>query len=354
MRLHYINLMDKANDSRCAGVWSHWRWQLRHRLTDPDIVGTLMAVSQQDREAWRAVSVSYPISITPYYFSLIAPDDPNDPIRRQCIPEVREITPTSGSDDPLDEEGHMPVPGLVRRYRDRCLILATHMCAVYCRHCNRKRWWRRSTFHPTESYFSPMVEYIGRERGIREVILSGGDPFVLPDRVLAWLLERIRAIDHVEVVRVGTRVPVVMPMRITSRLCCLLRKYRPIWVNTQFNHPREITPASADACDRLVSAGIPVSNQSVLLKGINDNVPTMQALLTGLQRISVRPYYLFQCDPVWGTEHFWVDIPVGQEMMRQLWAATSGLCLPRYVADLPHSPGKCPLDGSFDKYGEIG
>lgn len=328
----------------------NWHDEWRKRIRTPEELARHLGASARSCAEWGDVSRIYPISVTPYFQSLANPEDPADPILRQFVPDIREIGKSTTTPDPLDEEGHMPVPGLIRRYRDRCLILATRLCAVYCRHCNRKRYWSKPETAKGEVNFPAMMEYIKGDKSIREVILSGGDPLVLPDFVLAQMLEKIRAIPHVEVIRIGTRVPVVMPMRITKRLVHIFKRFRPLWIMTQFNHPREITPWSRLACERILSAGIPISNQSVLLKGINDDFSTMQALLTGLVKISVRPYYLFQCDPVRGTEHFFVPIEKGKAMMKRLWASTSGLCLPRYVVDLPQQPGKTPLDGEgFDK-----
>jgi len=325
--------------------WRDWRWQYKNRIRSFKDLSPLLDMSPEDvRDGQRAASV-YPLSITPYYLSLIDRADAQDPIRRQCIPDAREIDfSLGGENDPLAEHEQMPVPGLVHRYADRCLILATQICTVYCRHCNRKRLWKqKSPGIGNASYFQPMIDYIARSPQIREVILSGGDPLTLPEETLDRILGSLRAIDHVKVLRIGSRVPVVLPMRITPELCSMLKRHRPLWLNTQFNHPREITPEAAAACDRLLTAGIPVSNQSVLLKGVNDNVDTMRDLLCGLQEIAVRPYYLFQCDPVKGTDHFRTDIWRGMEIMEKLWSDLSGLCLPRYVLDVPGTRGKIPL-----------
>lgn len=330
-----------------------WRGEWQRRIRTPEELAIVTGASHSLLAEWREVARIYPVSVTPYFLSLADIKDPRDPILRQFAPDIRELAPSAGEADPFDEEGHMPVPGLIRRYQDRCLILTTHLCAVYCRHCNRKRRWSKPGKDRIEEQMPAIVKYIKEEAGIREVILSGGDPLILPDKLLTHLLEQIRAIPQVEVIRIGTRVPVVMPMRITKRLVFLLRQFRPLWVVTQFNHPREITPWSKQACDALVSAGIPVSNQTVLLEGINDDFSTMHSLLTGLVKISVRPYYLFHCDPVRGTDHFHVSVERGREIMRKLWASTSGLCLPRYVADLPGRPGKVPLSGErFDNSGK--
>jgi lysine 2,3-aminomutase len=286
----------------------------------------------------------YPLAVTPYYLSLIDPDDPEDPLRRQCFPDGREIDPRSGGEeDPLDEQGAMPVPGLIHRYPDRCLAIATGNCAVYCRHCNRKRLWRDRATAATRPALQRMVDYVAQTPQIREVIVSGGDPLLLPDALLDWLLGALRAVPHVEVLRIGSRVPVTLPMRVTDGLCALLKRHRPLWFNTQFNHGREITPEATRACERLLTSGIPVSNQSVLLKGVNDGYGAMYDLLTGLERISVRPYYLFQCDPVRGTGHLKTEVWAGIGIMERLWRTVSGLCLPRYVLDCPGGRGKIPL-----------
>jgi lysine 2,3-aminomutase len=332
--------------------WNDWNWQFRHRLTNiklclsglsqPD---ALSGYSQTKRSALQAVTAAYPLSITPYYLSLIDTRDRHDPLHRQCFPDLKEIHfSLGGVEDPLEERRDMPVPGLIHRYADRCLILTTHVCAVYCRHCNRKGSWGSMSSAGKQVYLQPMVDYIRQDKKIREVILSGGDPLSLSDRSLTGILRCLRAIPHVEVLRIGSRMPVVMPMRITTELCKILRKHRPLWFNTQFNHPREITPDAARACEMLLEAGIPVSNQSVLLRGVNDSFEVMQALLYGLQRISVRPYYLFQCDPVRGTDHFRVDFGQGIEIMEKLRRDISGLCMPRYVVDLPGGKGKLPLE----------
>jgi lysine 2,3-aminomutase len=324
--------------------WLDWRWQMRNRIRTLPRLARLMGRPPGDTAALRTVVERHPFGVTPYYGSLMDRSDEGDPLRRQCIPDARELETLPGdADDPLDEEGQSPVPGLIHRYRDRCLILVTNRCATYCRHCNRRRLWTEPPFPPTPGRVRRLTEYVSSNRNIREVILSGGDPLILGDEVIDGLLKPLRAIPHVEVLRIGSRTPVVLPMRITGRLCRILKKYRPLWFVTQFNHPREITPESARACERLLEAGVPVSNQSVLLRGINDSFETMRELVHGLQRISVRPYYLFQCEPVRGTAHFRVDIPRGREIAEELWKTTAGICLPRYVADRPGSPGKVPL-----------
>lgn len=334
----------KPWDEVPAADWQNWQWQLRHRFRSLSGMNGFSGVAPPQRRLLQAVTDAYPLSVTPYYHSLINWQDRQDPLRRQCFPDLQEIRFSRGGvDDPLQEGCDMPVPGLIHRYADRCLILATQVCAVYCRHCNRKRLWINKPSAGRPAGLQSMIAYIRRKKEIREVIVSGGDPLTLEDRVLARILESLRAIPHVEVLRIGSRIPVVMPMRVTPALCKMLRKYRPLWFNTQFNHVREITPDAARACEMLIDAGIPVSNQSVLLRGVNDSHDAMRELLYGLQRISVRPYYLFQCDPVRGTDHFRADLRCGLDIMEKLRRSISGLCLPRYVIDLPDGHGKWPL-----------
>ncbi len=320
-----------------------WTLQFRRRIRDLETLASALGVSPARMAGLSAVVRPYPLAVTPYYLSLGNPADLRDPVLRQCVPCRAELAPVPAGPDPLEENTHMPVPGLIHRYRDRCLFLATNVCAVHCRHCNRKRLWQQGPRVATEADVARAVAYIRRRRTIREVILSGGDPLTLGDRRLAFLLEALRTVPHVEVLRIGSRVPVVMPMRITADLCRTLRRFRPLWLNTQFNHPREITPQAARACERLLEAGIPVCNQAVLLRGVNDRRATMQALLHGLQRISVKPYYLFQCDPAAGTRPFWTPPGKGVDIMAGLWGETSGLCLPHYVLDMPGRKGKVPL-----------
>ncbi|OPY06743.1 MAG: L-lysine 2,3-aminomutase [Syntrophus sp. PtaB.Bin001] len=322
--------------------WQNWRWQYRNRIRTEKRLSELLGEMPEDVKLLRAVIRTYPFSITPYYFSLIRNQDFNDPVRLQCVPDSREISfSLGGVDDPLAESRDMPLPGLIHRYADRCLVMVTQRCAMYCRHCNRKRLWTKGA--ETSSSLQSMIDYVAASPGIREVIVSGGDPLTMPESVLDKFLGALHAIPHVEVLRIGSRMPVVLPMRITPSLVRMLRKHRPLWFNTQFNSPREITPESAAACERLVDAGIPVSNQSVLLRGVNDDYETMRELLYGLQRISVRPYYLFHCDPVRGADHFRVDLWKGMEMMERISRQTSGLCVPRYVLDVPGGKGKMPL-----------
>jgi lysine 2,3-aminomutase len=324
--------------------WNDWKWQFRNRVRS---LGKLASMSNSPISSLapcEPVLRAYPVAITPYYLSLLNPADENDPLRRQCFPDPRELTfSLGGVPDPLDEEKDMPVPGLIHRYPDRCLAIVTGTCAVYCRHCNRKRMWLEKKSGRTRERLQAMVDYVARTTALREVIVSGGDPLLISEPLLDWFLGALRAIPHVEVLRIGSRAPVTLPMRITPELCAMLKRHRPLWLNTQFNHRLEITEEAAKACEMLLEAGIPVGNQSVLLKGVNDDYDSMRELLYGLERISVRPYYLFQCDPVQGTDHFRADIWTGMEIMERLWRNISGLCLPRYVLDCPGGRGKIPL-----------
>lgn len=324
--------------------WNNWKWQFKNRIhTLPQLAGVL-GVPVEDIEKYRRVIKTYPFSVTPYYLSLIDLTDENDPIRLQCLPDTGEIDfSLGGVDDPLEEERDMPVPGLVHRYPDRCLTMVTNVCATYCRHCNRKRMWGKPEAKPSKENLQRMIDYVSRTGKIREVIVSGGDPLTVNPETLDWFLGSLKSIPHVEVLRIGSRIPIVMPMRITPDLCAMLRGHRPLWFVTQFNHPKEITPEAAKACEMLLEAGIPVLNQSVLLRGVNDSCEAMRDLLYGLQRISVKPYYLFQCEPVKGTDHFRVSIRKGMEVMEKLWRNTSGICVPGYVVDLPGGKGKVPL-----------
>jgi lysine 2,3-aminomutase len=326
-----------------AAEWNDWRWQFRNRVRSLDDLARLLHVPTADIFSWKIVLQTYPIAITPYYLSLLDSADENDPLRRQCFPDPQETNfSLGGVNDPLNEKRDMPVAGLIHRYPDRCLAIVTSTCALYCRHCNRKRLWKKEE-SATKERLQAMVDYVARTPALREVIVSGGDPLMMPEETLDWFLGSLQALPNVEVLRIGSRVPATLPMRITKELCLMLRKHRPLWFNTQFNHRREITPEAARACELLLEAGIPVSNQSVLLKGVNDNYEAMKELLYALEKISVRPYYLFQCDPVRGTDHFRTDIFVGLEMMEKLWRNVSGLCLPRYVIDSPGGRGKIPL-----------
>jgi lysine 2,3-aminomutase len=316
--------------------WYDWRWQCRNRIHTLEQLAILLKLSVTSLAECSRLMQPFHFSITPYYLSLMDWDVEGDPIGKQCLPDLKEFDISSdGLPDPLEEEKNMPVPGLVHRYPDRCLAIVTNACFTYCRHCNRKRRWGNKAREATKEELQTIVDYVSRTPGIREVIVSGGDPLTLKEGLLDWFLGELRSLPTVEVLRIGSRAPVVMPMRITKRLCTMLKRHRPLWFNTQFNHAREITEDAARACEMLLSAGIPLSNQSVLLSGVNDTYEAMRSLLYGLQRIGVRPYYLFHCDSVNGTDHFRVDMGKGADIMEKLRENISGLCLPRYVLDTP-------------------
>jgi lysine 2,3-aminomutase len=328
--------------------WCDWKWQFRNRITTVEKLSRLIPLSKEEQTQLKLVSARYPFSITPYYLSLIDLSDPDDPIRKQAVPSFREITLSSkGFEDPLAEKRDSVVPGLVHRYPDRVLMVLTDICPVLCRHCTRKREWRNGGWVRTPSEIKAMLEYIQKHKEIRDVIISGGDPLSLSTSRLESVIAGLRQIEHVEIIRIGTRFPVVLPQRIDNELCDMLSKYGPIWLNTQFNHPNEITPESAAACERLLRAGVPVSNQSVLLKGVNDSVDTQLKLCHGLLKIRVRPYYLFQCDEVKGVEHLRTPVETGIMIIEKMRGHTSGLAVPTFVIDLPDGGGKVPLQPNY-------
>jgi len=328
--------------------WNDWKWHFRNRITTVDRLNEYIPLSVEEQTQLRLVSMRYPLSVTPYYLSLINPDDPDDPIRKQAIPSILELTMSGmGLEDPLAEKEDSVVPGLVHRYPDRALMVLTDICPMLCRHCTRKREWRHGGWVRTDSEIEAMLEYLRRNDNIRDVIISGGDPLTLSTSHLESVISKVRKIKHVEIIRIGTRFPVVLPQRIDDELCTMLSKYSPIWLNTHFNHPREITPEAAEACDRLLRSGVPVNNQSVLLRGVNDTVETMLRLCQGLLRIKVRPYYLFQCDEVQGTEHLRTPVETGVEIIEGMRGHTSGLAVPTFVVDLPQGGGKVPLQPNY-------
>ncbi len=286
-----------------------------------------------------------PVGITPYYASLISRTDPSDPLRRTMVPLLNEFARTEGeADDPLGEDAHMPVPGLVHRYPDRVLFLVTNFCATYCRYCTRARLvGQTGEYHFNADQYQRALDYIAAHPEVRDVLLSGGDPLTMVDERIEWLLARLREIRHVEFVRLGTKVPAVLPQRITPELCRTLRKYHPLWMSIHFMHPAELTPEAGQACERLADAGIPLGSQTVLIRGVNDDVETLRALMHGLLRIRVRPYYLYQCDPISGSSHFRTPVERGLELIRGLRGHTTGYGVPTFVIDAPGGGGKIPL-----------
>lgn len=338
------SLIRKIWPNVTAAEWNNWRWQMANRLKTIDALSDLLNLKPYQISKYRRVIERFHYAVTPYYLSLIDWYNPEDPIRKQAVPDLRELEyQIVGDVDPLEEEEDMQAPGLVHRYPDRVLAVVTNACSMYCRHCTRKRIWHEGESVRSKLELMKMLDYIRATPEIREIIVSGGDPLTMNEELLDWFLGELHRISHVEVLRIGTRMPAVLPMRITDELVKMLAKHRPLWINTQFNHPREITPEAQEACDKLLRAGIPVSNQAVLLRGINDSVGVMRDLCHALQRILVRPYYLYQCDPVAGVEHFRTSIWKGIEIIETLRGYTGGLCIPTFVVDAPGGGGKIPL-----------
>jgi lysine 2,3-aminomutase len=329
-------------------LWNDWKWHFRHRITTVDELARYIPLTSEEQEKLRLVTIKYPLAITPYYLSLIDPADPNDPIRMQAVPSFDEIALAGiGSEDPLEERRDSVVPGLVHRYPDRVLMVLTDICPMLCRHCTRKREWCHGGWVRTAAQIEAMLDYIRQHKAIRDVVISGGDPLTLSTQHLESVISRLRKIEHVEIIRIGTRFPVVLPQRIDDELCNMLSKYGPIWLNTHFNHYRELTPEAAAACDKLVRSGVPVNNQSVLLRGINDSVAIQTKLCQGLLKAKVRPYYLFQCDEVEGTEHLRTPVETGLKIIEGMRGYTSGLAVPTFVIDLPQGGGKIPVQPNY-------
>ena len=320
-----------------------WRWQARNMITAGDGFARLLALSDDERAGLAASPGLFRVGATPYYASLMDPAHPSCPIRRQAIPSRRELDIAPAElRDPLGEDDRSPAPCVVHKYPDRVLLLVVDRCAIYCRHCNRRRQVGGDD-PPTSSELDAGIDYIARTPRIRDVLLSGGDPLLLGTRKLDHVLARLRAIPHVEIVRIGTRVPVVLPMRIDDALCAMLRKHHPLYVNTHFNHPKEITPEARAACERLVDHGIPVGNQAVLLRGVNSSVRCMRALMRALLRMRVRPYYLFQGDTVMGTDHLRTPVDAAVAIMDGMRGWMSGMAIPHLVIDAPGGGGKIPV-----------
>ncbi len=325
--------------------WNDWRWQLRNRIRDTDALARIIDLSENERAAIERHRGPLPVGITPYYLSLVDPRDPEQPLRRTVVPVLGEYLRTPGeADDPLHEDGTSPVPGIVHRYPDRILFLVSGFCSVYCRYCTRSRMVGGSGGERFgKQAWKRALEYVAATPTIRDVLISGGDPLTLTDEVLEHLISSLRAIPHVEMIRLGTKVPAVLPQRVTPALTRVLRKYHPFWLSIHFTHPDELTPEVAAACGRLADAGIPLGSQTVLLAGVNDDVDTMRRLMHGLLRIRVKPYYLYQCDPISGSSHFRTPVEKGLEIIAGLRGHTSGYAVPTYVVDAPGGGGKIPL-----------
>src|SRR5262245_28191316 len=327
--------------------WNDWRWQSQHAIRSVRQLRHLLPFTPEELEAIGALEADYKLAIPPYYFSLINPDDPHDPIRLQSVTSPLEMRNDSGYEleDPLEEDQDAPVPGLTHRYPDRALLVTTHVCTMYCRFCTRKRATMvRGGWDAVSHDDERMVEYVQDHPEIRYVIVSGGDPLTLPVTKLRFFLENLAAMPHVDVIRIGTRVPVTLPQKLYDQeLIDVLAAADKVWIQTHFNHAREITPEAARVCKALLRAGMPVNNHTVLLKGVNDSLEAIRSLMRALLRIKVRPYYLFHCDPVIGAGHFRTSVWKGLEIMEGLRGHMSGLGIPTYVVDSPHGGGKIPL-----------
>jgi lysine 2,3-aminomutase len=327
--------------------WLDWRWQLGHMLTSADELARVVELSPEETAGLAASAQLFRVGITPYYASLMDPVHASCPIRLQAIPNPAEGDVRDEElRDPLGEDHHRPAPAVIHKYPDRVLLLVVDRCGIYCRHCNRRRLVGGDE-PPTTAELEAGLDYIARTPRIRDVLLSGGDPLLLSTRRLAYLLGRLRAIRHVETLRIGTRLPVVCPMRIDDELVGALRRHHPLFVNTHFNHDKELTPEARAACERLVDAGIPVGNQTVLLRGVNSSVRSLRALMRGLMRSRVRPYYLFQGDTVIGTDHLRTPVETAMELHRGLRGWMSGMCVPHLVLDAPGGGGKVPIAPSY-------
>ncbi len=347
---------DRASWFEGQGHWQHvpesnwrdWTWQLKNRITTIEQLESMMTLTPEERAGCEHANHKLALAITPYFFNLIDVNDPNCPIRKQVIPRAAEMVVSQGEMlDSLGEDAHSPVPGLVHRYPDRVLFLVTDRCAAYCRYCTRSRLVSNAqdyNFHPE---FEQGLRYIEAHPEVRDVLLSGGDPLLLSDKKIEHLLARLRAIKHVEFIRIGSRIPVFLPQRITPELCEVFKKHGPIWMSIHVNHPKECTAELRDACERLSYAGVPLGNQSVLLRGVNDDVDVMKALVHRLLRMRVRPYYLYQMDLITGGAHFKVDVRKGIEIIRGLRGHTTGYAVPQYVIDAPGGGGKVPINPDY-------
>ncbi|KKN06722.1 hypothetical protein LCGC14_1074360 [marine sediment metagenome] len=322
--------------------WNDWHWQVKNRITTFKELKKYITLTPKEDDP--QLLKEYRMAITPYYLSLIDPDDPYDPIRAQAIPTVYELQRYTGDlEDPLSEDIDSPVEGLTHRYPDRVLFLVTENCSMYCRHCTRRRFAGHHDMAPPQSQIDECIDYIKKTPSIRDVLLSGGDALLISDKKLEDILIKLKEIPHVEMIRIGSRTPVTNPYRITPDLCKMLKKYHPIWFNTHFNHSNEITADSIKACEMLADAGIPLGNQSVLLRGVNDCIHVMKKLVQGLMKIRVRPYYIYQCDLSIGLGHFRTSVAQGIEIIEGLRGHTTGLSVPTFVVDAPGGGGKIPV-----------
>jgi lysine 2,3-aminomutase len=335
-------------DEVSAADWGDWRWQLRHRLTQLADLEAFVALTDEERRGVALAPELFRVGITPYYASLMDAQRADCPVRMQVVPLGKEERVARGEYvDPLGEDGLSPVPSIVHRYPDRVLLLALDRCAIYCRHCNRRRLVGQDDGVIPVAQLETALDYIRRTPQIRDVLISGGDPLTLSTDKLEWIVSSVRAIEHVDIVRIGTRVPVALPMRIDDELCAMLRKYHPLYINTHFNHPKEVTPEAVEACARLADAGIPLGNQTVLLRGVNSEARIIERLNRLLLKMRVKPYYLFQGDPVQGTDHLRTPVGAGIEIMERLRGRITGMGIPQLVIDAPGGGGKIPIGPNY-------
>ncbi|MED1784373.1 lysine 2,3-aminomutase [Brevibacillus fortis] len=328
--------------------WNDWMWQLTHTIKTVDDLKQVINLTPEEEEGVRISTQTIPLNITPYYAHLMDPDDPSDPVRMQSVPLSSEMVRTKyDMEDPLHEDTDSPVPGLTHRYPDRVLFLVTNQCSMYCRYCTRRRFSGQIGMGVPKKQLDACIDYIRSRPEVRDVLLSGGDGLLINDRVLEYIISSLRDIPHVEIIRIGTRAPVVFPQRITENLCNILKKYHPVWLNTHFNHPKEITPEAKLACEMLANAGVPLGNQAVILAGINDCANTMKKLVQDLVKIRVRPYYIYQCDLSEGIGHFRAPVSKGIEIIEHLRGHTSGYAVPTFVVDAPHGGGKIPVSPNY-------
>jgi lysine 2,3-aminomutase len=324
--------------------WNSWRWQIKNSYTTFEQLNQIIDLKRLINEESIVENEKVPLRITPYYASLLEGTDASNPIVKGVVPSIKELHSSFGeASDPLNEENCSPVPNIVHRYPDRVLFLATGFCSTYCRYCTRSHMVAKDKMHYGKAAWQPGLEYIRNNKIIRDVLISGGDPLTMPEAHLEYLLEALRNIPHVEIIRIGTKVPVVLPQRITNSFVNMLRKYHPLFMSIHFMHPLELTPEVYEACSKLANAGIPLGSQTVLLKGINDSVPVMTELMQGLLRNRVRPYYIYQCDPILGSGHFRTPVEKGLEIIKGMRGFTSGYAIPHFVIDAPGGGGKIPL-----------
>ena len=328
--------------------WSDWHWQIQNRIRDLETVRRMIRLSHEEEKALELAGKMLPMAVTPHYMGLVSPMDPDQAIRRAVIPTVYEMRQCPGeAGDPLGEEHQSPVPGLVHRYPDRVLLLATDFCSTYCRYCTRSRVVGHGALTPDPERLQKIFEYIRKTPQIRDVLISGGDPLTMSDDRLEYILCNLRAIPHVEIIRIGTKIPAVLPQRVTPQLVKMLRKYHPLWMSLHFTHPDECCHETVKACGMLADAGIPLGSQTVLLKGINDDAETMTSLMHAMMKMRVKPYYLYQCDPIFGSEHFRTPVSKGIDIIRHMRGFTTGYAIPTYVIDAPGGGGKIPVGPDY-------